>query len=196
MISRTRALLTIGALSLLALPEAQSATVDVFGGYTLTPVKPADDFGRTALDGWNTSVTLYPHPWLGISGDLAGFYGAARPANAAGGGSSAETSAPPVRVRMYSFTAGPQIRLFRSRRLESSFKALFGGARGQAPSISDGPDQAAFAALFGANFDVNLSRRLAVRFSPGLSVTPFGNNQTQHSFRFSIGPVFRFGGED
>ena len=55
-------------------------------------------------------------------------------------------------------------------------------------------NETTFAALFGSNFDVNVSRRVALRFSPGMYLTQFGASQTQKNFRFSVGPVFRFGG--
>ena len=43
-------------------------------------------------------------------------------------------------------------------------------------------------------FDYNVSKKFALRFSPGFYMTQFGG-QTQHNFRFSVGPVFKIGGD-
>jgi hypothetical protein len=73
---------------------------------------------------------------------------------------------------------------------------LFGAAYGYVPgTASNIIDQTTFASLVGSNVDVKVSKRIAMRFSPGLYLTQFGDGQTQKNFRFSVGPVFQFGGE-
>jgi hypothetical protein len=89
--------------------------------------------------------------------------------------------------------AGPQIRLLRRERFESSFRAIFGAAHGSIPgSAYASYGETTFAGLIGSNLDVKLSRRVSLRFSPGVFLTQYGAD-TQRNFRFSVGPVFRFG---
>ena len=168
--------LTCG-VGLFGLQQASAQSVELFTGVTVGKMRPESEANQATLKGWSTSVTAYPKSRFGLTADLAGFYGS--------------TGVEAVNVSQHSFLAGPQIRLFRSTRLETSFKALVGGAYGQVPSYH--VRETTFAALFGSNFDVNVSSRVAIRLSPGLYLTQFGS-QTQKSFRFSIGPVFRFGG--
>lgn len=187
----SRLLLLTCALS--AMAAAQQ--FEVFGGYTLGKMKPEVESNRATMNGWNGSFTTYFTSRFGLATDVAGFYGSATPTTTLDGVS---TALPPVSIRQYSFMAGPQIRLFRTSRFETSFRALFGGAYGHVPDSASyaGLDQTTPAMQFGSNFDVKVSRRVSLRFSPGLYLTQFGDNQTQKNFRFSIGPVFHFGAGD
>jgi hypothetical protein len=178
------------------LMTAQSA--EVFGGYFVANMKPENtSFNRTTMNGWNTSITGYPTSRLGFTADFTGSYANTQPLANASSGSGADIS-----IHQYSYMAGPQFRVIRRDRFETSFKALFGAARGYIPdgSLPAGSaiygqlDQTVFAAQFGSNFDVKMSKKVALRFSPGLYLTQFGNDETQKNFRFSVGPVFRFGG--
>ena len=73
--------------------------------------------------------------------------------------------------------------------METSFRALVGGAYAHVPSAAyNVPSESTFAALVGSNVDFKLSRRVALRFSPGVYVTRYGADQTQKNFRFSVGP--------
>jgi hypothetical protein len=93
--------------------------------------------------------------------------------------------------------AGPQVRLFNTKHIETSVRAVFGGAYGYVPGTNGNlADQTTFAALVGSNFDVKVSKRISMRFSPGMYLTQYGSNQTQKNLRFSVGPVFHFGGEN
>ncbi len=144
------------------------------------------------MHGWNTTITGYPAARFGITADFAGYYGDARTA------ASDSSGSPTSGIHQYSFMAGPQFRLFRKERFETSLRAVFGGAHGRllGPNSSTNVlDDTTFAALFGSNFDVNLSKKVAIRFSPGIYLTQF-NGETQRNFRFSVGPVFRFGGRE
>jgi len=181
-------LLTISCLTLAGLQLAQAADVDVFGGYSITRMRPQNESNQTTMNGWNTTMTAYTTKRLGVTADVAGFYGTAP--EALTGGSQ-------VDIRHYSFMGGPQLRLFRSGRFSSSVRAVFGAAYGYVPDSSYGvADQTRFAALVGSNFDVRVSGRLSMRFSPGMYITRFGDDQTQKNLRFSVGPVFHFGGEN
>jgi len=178
----TRLLLLFCALALVA----SAQPVEVFGGYTLGKMKGEPDSNRSTMTGWNTSVTGYATSRFGLTADVAGFYG-----------ELAANGAEPVSARLYSFTVGPQVRLFRRARFETSVRALFGAAHGHVPSSTHpGLDETTFAANIGSNFDIKVSRRVSLRFSPGMYITQFGDNQTQKNFRFSVGPVFKFGSGD
>jgi hypothetical protein len=187
MINSKRALYLSCVLVLSAIPHAAAQSVEVFGGFTAARMKPGKDYSSTTSKGWNTSVTAYPASRFGITADFAGYTDTVRP-QAIGGD---------VDVRQYSFLAGPQFRLFRRERFETSFRAMVGAARAYVPTASlpagyASLDQTGAAALFGSNFDINLSRHVALRFSPGIYLTHFAG-ETQKNMRFSVGPVFRFG---
>lgn len=189
MTNRSRILLMSCVLALVAQRDAFATSGEVFGGYTVGQTKPDDHSDGATLKGWNASVTMYPWYRFGITADVAGLYGASVPG--AGG-----DAAPPLSGRQYSFLAGPQIRLFRSDRFDTSVRFLAGGARGYAPTaLYPASEETAFAALAGTNVDLHLGRGFALRFSPGLYVTQFGD-KTQTSLRFSIGPVFHWGREE
>jgi len=175
--------------------SAQSA-VEVFGGYTINNMKPERNFDTTRLNGWNTTVTGYATRRFGITGDVAGSYGTVSPTSTAGAGNSVDAS-------QYSFMTGPQFRLMQKERFNASVRAVFGAAHGSlsiptttTPSTNYGAgNDTVFASLVGSNFDVNVNKRFALRFSPGLYLTQF-NGETQKNLRFSVGPVFRFGARE
>jgi hypothetical protein len=180
-------LLTICCLALVGLHSVNAADVDVFGGYSVTKMRPENKDHQNTMSGWNTSITAYATKRFGVTADFAGFYSTAP---------EALTNSDQVNIRQYSFMAGPQVRLFHAGRLSTSFRAVFGGAYGYVPDPAYlTPDQTTFAALVGTNIDIRVSRRVSMRFSPGIYITQFGNDQTQKNLRFSVGPVFHFGGE-
>jgi hypothetical protein len=175
------------ALGMTMLQGANGEAVQIFGGYTVGKMKPENEANRTTMNGWNTSVTGYVTPRFGLTADVAGYYGNVTASAATG--SSPET----VKARQYSFMAGPQFKVLRSRRVETSLRVLAGGAYGYLPNYSE-VNQTVFAALVGSNIDLKMTKRVAMRFSPGMYVTRFGTDQTQKNFRFSVGPVIEFGG--
>jgi len=194
---RSRFLFLPCALGLFATQHIAAQSLELFGGVTVANMKPEKDYHNLTMSGWNTAFTLYPTYRLGLAADFAGYYGTAQ---AAPGVSTDQSE---FGVRQYSFLAGPQFRLIHKRLFDTSFKALFGAARGYAldvpgslSSTHGSFDETKFTALFGTNFDLNISRKVALRFSPGIYVTQFGPSETQTSFRFSFGPVFRFGGSE
>jgi hypothetical protein len=180
---------------------AGAQTIDLFGGYSAARVRPEQNFDRAVMNGWNSSITKWTGPRFGLAADFAGYYGSLNPTSTSTNGSGS-TLLPSVTARQHSFMGGPQFRLIHTDKIDTSVKALFGAAHGSVsePSALPGgatlssPNDTAFASFIGSNFDVNVSRRMALRFSPGLYLTEF-NGETQKSFRFSVGPVFRLGGE-
>src|SRR5262245_8349129 len=124
----TRILQMSCALALFGWQHMNAQPIEVFGGYTIGKMKPENDSNRATLNGWNSSITGYLTPRFGVTADFAGLYGAANPAVTLTDASVASTSVSSVTVRQYSFMAGPQFRLLRKERFESSIRALFGGA--------------------------------------------------------------------
>lgn len=193
---RFRAWMLSGALALAGLQGIKAADVELFGGYSSGRMKPSNEALRDTMSGWNASVTAYATRRLGFTADFAGFYGAVSGAAVMSDGSVSSNAGQSISTRQYSFMAGPQIRLLHKGRLETSFRALAGGAYGYIPGPAySSADQTSFAALIGSNIDIRVSRRVSMRFSPGMYITQFGVDQTQKNFRFSVGPVFHFGGE-
>jgi hypothetical protein len=171
------------------LVPAAAQPLEIFGGYTLGRMRP-DDFTRATVTGWDTAITAYVTSRIGITGDIAGYYGTAHPIDDSGDAGSLAAAS----VRQYSFMAGPQVRLLRTRRIETSARALIGAAHSDIRNTASYPqDQNSIAALIGSSLDIKVSRRIALRFSPGMYITHFGG-QTQRTMRFGIGPVFRLGG--
>jgi hypothetical protein len=162
-----RVLVTSSAFALLALQQATARPIEVFAGYRDAAMKPVNDSNRSTLSGWSSSITLYPLYRLGITADFAGYYGTTSPTLVANG-NGAMVSLAPVSTRQHSFMAGPQVRLLRKSRFETSFRALVGTARGHIPTTTySAVDETTLALLFRHSFDVNVSRRMAVRFSDG-----------------------------
>jgi len=188
---RTRLLTMLAFAAFASVQSLPAADTEVFGGYSFTNMRPDNGADSVTINGWNTAITTYLWGRLGVTADVAGHYGTATaiyPATAGVTFNSADSS-----IRQYSFMAGPQIRLLHNQRIETSFRALFGGTYAYAPDASAIAGQSTFSALFGSNLDVKVSKRVSMRFSPGLYLTQFGESQTQKNFRFSVGPVFRFG---
>ena len=197
MTTRYRMMLLAFALAAAGVQHMAAQSVELFGGFKFANMRPGKDYESLQMTGWNTSATLYPTHRLGLTADFAGYYGTAKPS------ASVVASQPEAAVRQYSFLGGPQIRLIHKRAFDTSFKALFGAARGYLPDVPASVastygtlDETKFAALFGTNFDWNVTRKVALRFSPGIYITQFGPSDTQKSFTFSVGPVFKFGGRE
>ena len=175
-------------------PYAQAQSTEVFGGFLGGAMKP-QDHDQFAIRGWNASTTRYINSRIGFTADFAGLYGDATTPD----GASAENTP----TRQYSFMGGPQIRIIRTARFETSFKALAGGVHGYIPdsSIPAGAaynsfSQNSFASEFGSNLDFKINSKVSLRVSPGIYLTQFGQDQTQKNFRISVGPVFHFGSRE
>jgi hypothetical protein len=187
MTRRFHVMFTACAMALAGLQGLHAADLEVFGGFTVGKLKTDSDTKSASMSGWNGTMTAYATSRFGITADFAGYYGTAKLTTA--------DSSTSVTTRQYSFMGGPQVRLFQKGRLETSVRGLVGAAYGYIPGPGySSYSQTSLAALVGTNVDLRLSRRVSMRFSPGLYITTFGD-QTQKSFRFSVGPVFRFGGE-
>src|SRR5262245_43647507 len=128
MTSQFRMLVISGALALFGVQHLAAQSLELFGGYTINRMKPEQDINKANMNGWNTSITGYPFGRFGITADFAGSYANVQPTITASNGTA--TTLPAVSLRQYSFMAGPQVRLFKKGRLETSARGLIGGARG------------------------------------------------------------------
>jgi hypothetical protein len=180
--------------------RAQSNTADVFGGFSYAKANPESTLPRQNMNGWVGSAAGYANHWFGAAFEIAGQFGnIPAPTSAAG--------APNLSFKEYSYMAGPQFRFLNQKRVQSDLRFLMGGVFGQVNLASSttaaqvnqlgaagylGFNETKFAALFAVPVDVSVSKLLAIRMEPGIYLTNF-NQHGQGNFRFSIGPVFRFG---
>jgi hypothetical protein len=198
MVNRFRLVLAGVSLMLAAASgaRAQNSTAEIFGGYSYAKINPEGSPKQNA-HGWMAGVAGYANKWVG-----AGFEGAAQ-----FGTIPAPGGAPGVSFKEYSYMAGPQVRFFSTARAQAGVKFLLGGVFGQvrldnsttpaqtqaisAAGISNF-DQTKLALLLAFPVDVSVTKVVGLRVEPGLYRTSFEGGH-QNNFRFSVGPVFRFG---
>jgi hypothetical protein len=177
---------------------AQGDRAELYGGYVYTKANPLAPLPKENMGGWVGSVTGYATTWFGVGGEVSAVFG---DLSSAQGG-------PAPHAKEYSYLFGPQFRFVDGQRVQSSVKILLGGVFGQVNLNSatsatqqqallangyQGYSQTKFAALFAVPVDVAVTKLVAIRFEPGIYITQF-NQASQSNFRFSVGPVFRFGG--
>jgi len=178
---------------------AQNNTAEIFGGYSYAKANPEVPLPKQNMHGWVGSVSGYANSWFGAGVEIAGQFGMLPPPSG--------VSAPDLSFKIYSYMAGPQFRYLNTKKVQSNVKILLGGAFGQVAPDSKttadqsqalgavgytGYNQTKFAALVAVPVDVTVSRLLAIRVEPGIWLTDFSKTK-QGNFRFSVGPVFRFG---
>ena|SRR5258708_18172337 len=183
----TMLLCTTAALS------AQETTpkVEVFGGYSYANANP-EFFGQRAnLNGWNSSLAFNFNRTFGIVGDFSGHYGSS------GRSIAISSNSFNVSTKTHTFLFGPQVS-FRTARVTPFAHVLVGAAHisdilaNSSPTFS--PSSTAFATALGGGLDYTFTRKLAWRVQGDYLQTRFFSD-TQHNFRLSTGPVFRFGGK-
>ena len=175
---------------------AQSNRAEVFGGYSYAKINPEASSKQNA-HGWMGGAGGYMNKWLGAGFEVAAQFG----------NIPAPGGAPDLGFKEYSYMAGPQLRFLNTKKAQAGVKILLGGVFGQvrvADSTTPAQAQAIgaaglgnfdstkFAMMLGFPVDVTVTRVLGIRFEPGLYRTSFVNEH-QSNFRFSVGPVFRFG---
>lgn len=150
-------------LALLSLPLA-AQTTELFTGYSWLSLRPTATADRNNLNGWHTTLSYFPTRRLGLAADFGGNYGT---------------------LDQHSFLFGPQLRLLRRARIETSFRALFGTVRANGNN--------AFGSAIGGAIDISINKRIKWRIQPGIFLTRY-NGDLERNFRLSTGPVFTFGG--
>ena len=178
---------------------AQSNTAEVFGGYAYAKINPESNLPKENAHGWMAGAAGYANRWVGAGFEIAGQFGTI----AAPGG------APNPSFKEYSYLVGPQLRYLNTKSAQAGVKILLGGVFGQARLDSSTTpaqtqaltaagisnfDQTKFALLLSFPVDVSVTKLLAIRAEPGFFRTSF-NQDHQGNFRFTVGPVFRFGGK-
>lgn len=170
-----------GAASPLAAQEESTPHLDLYGGYYYVR------FGVTAnVPGFPASATFTANGgggqleynanrWLGIVGDLGGYYVATPPTAGA-----------------FSYLFGPRLHLG-NKRVTPFVQTLFGGTLATG-GIGQVGAQNAFAMSAGSGFDVKVSRFVSIRPAQVeyfMTRFPDGLNNRQNNFRFGAGVVLR-----
>jgi opacity protein-like surface antigen len=162
-------------LLLLSVPAMAQNTpnAEVFGGYSFVPRAGLEQI----LHGWNASVNSSVNTWLGIKADFSGHY----------------TTGSVLKVKLYTFTVGPQLTYRRNDKVVPFFHGLFGGGWASAGFPGVDYSRTAFAMNIGGGLDWAAHKNCAVRvIQLDLLVTRFGPDASTDP-RISAGIVFRLG---
>jgi hypothetical protein len=196
---KTRFLLA-GACCLVAAVQqlpAQSNKAELYGGYVYTKVNPIAPLPKANMNGWVGSVTGYVNRWFGVGGEVSAVFGDI----------GKEVGALPPHAHIYSYLFGPQLRFVDKAKAQAGVKFLLGGSFAQVNLASGtsatqiqalanagytGFNQTKFSMMVAVPLDYSVTKVLALRVEPGIYITDF-NHTKQSNFRFSVGPVFRFG---
>jgi len=177
--------------------SAQSNTAEVFGGYSYAKINPEVNLSKENAHGWMGGAAAYANKWVGAGFEIAGQFGSI----------PAPGGAPSASFKEYSYLVGPQFRFVNTAKAQAGVKVLLGGVFGQArldssttaaqaPALAAAGianfDSTKFAMMVGFPVDVSVTKVIGIRFEPALYRTSF-SQEHQSNFRFSVGPVFRFG---
>lgn len=172
---------------LLAQNRPEFYRAELAGGYSFLSVDTNGATSRQNFNGWEGSGALNLTSWLGVQGDLGGYYKDL--------GSMAGVD---VHAHDYLFTGGPKLTL---RPL--FFHALFGVDRFTGTTSATGAllpatvsvTQNAFASVLGGGIDLRMSPHWAIRPSIDYVLTRHGvpTADTQNDLRLGVGLVYGFG---
>ena len=189
-------------------PESDTPKLEWFMGYSFWRAMPTSTNNRMGyLHGGSTSLAYNFNKYLGLVADFGGFDNSRLTLFSPTGSRTVDADG-----SVYTYTAGPRFSYRKYERFTPFVQALAGGTHASAVTISGctgspscaplGTDNA-FAAMFGAGFDIKISRHFALRpFEGDFLLTHFDDASTtgaavrgwQKNARFSTGMVFRFGG--
>jgi opacity protein-like surface antigen len=149
----------------LAAAAQETPKAEVFGGYS---------YFRGDLDanfhGWHSSVAGNLNNWFGVTGDVSGHY--------------------VENVNLHLFLFGPRFSYRKGDRVTPFAQTLVGAVRLGGADF----DNTAFAWAAGGGFDINVSKRVAVRVIDANYILLRDNGISAHNGRLSTGIVFRLGG--
>jgi opacity protein-like surface antigen len=189
------ALLALGLSDRARAQAIQWPRVDIFAAYSYLRSTTAISGEPINLDGGSFSAAFYLNRWLGVAGDV-GVYHAGNIANQ-------------FSLTLWSYQAGPRVRLHNDTRFTPYGQFLIGGghAGGTLYTSSLGFGLAPIGAnnsfLFtvGGGLDCRLNGRIGIRIvqaeylrSEFLNGSSVGHQQ--NNFRLSTGIVFKFGKND
>lgn len=149
----------------------EHSKADVFAGYQWTSVDTGSGSDRLNFNGWNGALTGFFNKNFGITADLSGTY----------------KSESGVTAKVYTYTFGPTLRAPMGK-ATPYFHALFGGAHVGGGDIGE----SAFAYAIGGGFDVDMSKKFAVRVGQFDYLGTHFGGENQKNFRYSGGVVFKF----
>ncbi len=170
--------------------QEQAPKLEVYGGYyyarfnvnaNVPGIAPSATYNG---NGGGGQLEYNANRWLGVVGDLSGFY-----ATSSGSGAFAGAA--------FTYLLGPRVN-FRRGKVTPFAQALFGGVwttDGIAKSL--GPENN-FAMTAGGGVDFKLSRHVSVRPIQAeyfMTKIPDGLNNRQDNLRLGAGIVFRLGRE-
>jgi hypothetical protein len=145
------------------------------------------------------NTTYYFNQKLGLTGELRGAYGNAKPLQ---GQNNYLNLVGHPQISEYPFLAGPTYRVLLHQKIALSVFALGGTAIGKFDGDSKGvpaatlgfwPSTSARPAFsLGGSLDLNLYPNLAFRITPSYTATTFGGS-LQNNAGFEMGLVYRFG---
>ena len=160
-----------GLMTQPAFAQNEHPRLEIFGGASYLPAN-GQDFPRNNSVGFQTSVSGNLNRWFGIVGDVGGQYSA-----------NPDTS-------VYEYLAGPRFTK-RTRRVSLFAHFLVGASAGQT-SVSGFSDKG-LSLGGGGGFDINVSRRIAIR---PLQLDYIGSfvDILEDNIRFGSGVVIKLGG--
>lgn len=174
--------------------ETYNHRFEIYTGGMYTRFRPGPYLHNAGTGGWALGLTdNLTSRWSAV-GDARGYYGSsAITINNAYDVHNTSFSA-------FTFTAGPQYRLYKQQHLAISTALQAGIIYGYFDVDTNGfppelvglyPAGVVPAGIFSIHMDYNLSPGLAVRFSPNVLMTTF-NHDFQHHQGFLMGVVYRF----
>ena len=163
--------------------QDETSKVELYAGYDYMRVNVnARVPGFPAMasfngEGGSGQLEYNANNWLGIVGDLGGYYFTTAPHGGA-----------------FSYLAGPRLNLRRGK-ITPFAQTLFGGFLSSDGIGRLGPENH-FAMTIGGGIDVRVSKHVAIRPVQAeyfMTTLPDGLNNRQNNFRFSAGIVIRLG---
>ena len=170
--------------------QEQASKLEAYGGYyyarfninaNVPGIAPSATYNG---NGGGGQLEFNVNRWLGVVGDLCGFY-----ATSSGSGSFAGVA--------FTYLLGPRVN-FRRGKVTPFAQALFGGVwTTDGIAKSTGPENN-FAMTAGGGIDFKVSRHVSVRPVQAeyfMTKIPDGLNNRQNNLRLGAGVVFRLGRE-
>ena len=160
---------------------------NVFFGYSFYNTDLSST-NRSNLNGWEASVEGKIFPFVGLVGDISGYYGSQIAVNPGSTCAIGVTCAPLyASTNIQNFLFGPRVS-FSVGKIRPFAEALFGG--GHVNANAAGSDTS-FATAVGGGIDYKIIRPVALRVQGDYVQTRFFE-ATQNNLRLSTGIVFRF----
>lgn len=164
--------------------QGRSSQFDIAGTYSFVRANAANTGEGFNLNGGSASLAYTFTDRISAIADIGSYRFNVLPAG--------------IRSTMYTYTAGPRVKLIKSGRLTPFVQILAGGARLNANSNGIEAGENGFAMAVGGGLDIAFHRHFAFRVAQAdYLLTRFdrvdGSPATQNNIRLSTGIVIRFG---